>query len=61
MEKMVYSVREAAQVLGVSINKMYELVKCNGFPAVHLSERKTVIPKEGLALWLANGGFRVGG
>lgn len=57
MEKMVYTVKEVAQLLGVSLPKMYAFVNTPGFPVVKLSERKTLIPKASLEEWLMHGGF----
>lgn len=58
MEKMVYSVKEAAKVLGVSEITMYELVNRTGFPAIRVGKRmgRIVIPVEGLKRWLEKGG-----
>lgn len=57
MEKMVYTVKEAAQVLGVCLPKMYDLVHSEGFPVTNLGNRKTVIAVDALREWLKNGGL----
>ena len=50
-EKLVYSVAEAAQVLGISRAKMYELVRVDGFPVLHIGNRK-VVSRKGLERWV---------
>ena len=52
-EKMTLSVEEMAEALGISRPVAYELVKREGFPAVRVSERRIIIPVEGLRRWLA--------
>ncbi len=61
-KKLVLSVHELADVLGVSRPVAYELIKRNGFPAVRVSERRIIIPVEGLCKWLeaeAQSGVRI--
>ena len=50
--KLVLDVAELANVLGISKPVAYELIKRRGFPAVRVSERRIVIPVEGLRNWL---------
>ena len=51
MEKLVYSVREAAEVLDVSKSYLYELVKRKEIPSLQLGKRR-VIPKSYLEQWI---------
>lgn len=51
LEKRVYSVSEAAEVLGISRSKMYEYVKSNGFPVLNIG-RRILIPIKALDCWL---------
>lgn len=51
MEKLTMSVQEAAEALGVSVNKMYDLARSAGFPTIRLGCR-LVISKKGLERWL---------
>lgn len=51
MEKLVYSITEAAEVLGISKSHAYELVKQNKLPVVELGKRRVII-KESLEQWL---------
>ena len=44
MEKLVYSVQEAAEVLGISKSYMYELARRGEVPALKLGKR-LVVPK----------------
>lgn len=58
VEKLVYSVKEAAKVLGVSEISMYDMCNRSNFPAIRVGKNrgKIVIPVEGLKRWLENGG-----
>lgn len=47
MEKMTYSIDEAAQILGVSKSFMYKLAQNNEVPVIRLGKR-LVIPKSKL-------------
>ena len=51
-KKLVLNVEELADVLGVSKPTAYELTRRSGFPAVRVSERRIIIPVEGLCRWL---------
>lgn len=51
MEKLVYSIREAAEVLGVSKSYLYLLVKQKEIPSLQLGKRR-VIPKSYLEQWI---------
>ena len=51
-EKLTLSVDEMAQTLGISHPVAYELIKREGFPAIRISERRIIIPIEGLKQWL---------
>lgn len=50
-EKLVLSVPEAAQLLGISASKMYEIVRIQGFPAIRVGKRVLVNAKK-LEGWL---------
>ena len=50
--KLVLNVEELANVLGISKPRAYDLTKKNGFPTVRVSERRIIIPVEGLCRWL---------
>lgn len=51
IEKLAYSVQEAAAALGVNVNAVYNLSHRRDFPAVRIGNR-ILIPKENLARWL---------
>ena len=51
MEKLVYSVQEAAEVLGISKSYMYELARRGEVPALKLGKR-LVVPKEKFVRWI---------
>lgn len=51
MEKLTLSVREAAEICGVSPSKMYEVAKSSGFPTIMLGKRIR-ISAPGLRRWL---------
>ena len=50
-EKLVLSVPEAAQLLGISSSKMYEVVRIEGFPCIRVGKRVLVNAKR-LVAWL---------
>lgn len=52
MEKLVYSIQEVAELLGISRSYAYELAKEKKIPVLDLGRRK-VIPKESLEIWIA--------
>ena len=54
MEKLSISVDEMAKMLGISRPVAYELTRREGFPVVRVSERRIVIPLDGLKAWLAH-------
>ena len=45
--------REAAEVLRISISKVYELARTESFPAVRIGKR-VVIPRDKLIEWMNN-------
>ena len=51
MEKLTYSVQEAAELLGISKSYAYELVRNGTIPALELG-RKKIIPKETFHAWV---------
>ena len=51
MSKLTLSVPEAAKIVGVSSAKMYQLVRTEGFPTVHIGKRILVSAK-GLERWI---------
>ena len=50
-EKLTYSVQEAAEAVGISTSRMYQLVKSEGFPVVQIGRRLRV-SKKGLERWV---------
>jgi predicted DNA-binding transcriptional regulator AlpA len=51
----ILTVLEAAAILRVGKNRMYEICKIEGFPKIVLgSERGIRIPKAALARWIEN-------
>ena len=50
-EKLVLSVPEAAELLGISKSKMYQIVRIEGFPAIRVGKRVLVNAKR-LEAWL---------
>lgn len=53
MNKETYSVKEAAEILGISYNSMNNLTWVEGFPVIQIG-RKKVIPKDAFYEWLKN-------
>ncbi|MDF3005514.1 MAG: helix-turn-helix domain-containing protein [Candidatus Fimivivens sp.] len=59
MDKITFTVKEAAEIIGISPSKMYQLVRENQVPHISLGKR-TVIPKQGFFTWVnqaATGGI----
>lgn len=52
-EKLTLNVEELAAELGISRPVAYKLVQKKGFPAIHISERRIIIPVESLKNWLS--------
>lgn len=57
MEKLTYSVKELAEVMGVSVNRAYDMTNIEGFPVIKIGVRK-LIPKTALEQWLLTAGGR---
>jgi excisionase family DNA binding protein len=51
-EKLALSPREAAAVIGCGMNTIYSLIHADGFPALWLSPRKVVVPRDRLEMWI---------
>ena len=51
MEKLVYSIQEVADLLGISRSYAYELARNGTLPVLELG-KKRVIPKEKLNQWV---------
>ena len=49
--KLVYSVVEASEALGISKTAMYQIIRTEGFPVIVLGNRR-LIPIEGLKRWI---------
>ena len=47
-EALVYTVKEAAELLHIHYNTLYDLVKRGEVPSIRLGARRAVIPKKGL-------------
>lgn len=54
-EKLVYTVRELSELLGISMNNAYNMTYIEGFPVIHVG-RKKLIPKAALEEWLMKAG-----
>lgn len=51
MAKLTLSVPEAADVLGVSPSKMYQIVRIKGFPTIQIG-RRLLVSAKGLERWI---------
>lgn len=49
--KLTLSVAEAAKVLGVSVSKMYQIVRIQGFPTLVIGS-KLLVSAKGLERWV---------
>jgi hypothetical protein len=52
LDRAVYNVEEIASLLDINLPRAYELARQPGFPAVLLSARRIVVPKEAFHRWL---------
>lgn len=52
-ERLIYSVEEAAKLLGISKVKMYDICHTDGFPAIFVG-RSIKIPKAEFKEWISN-------
>ena len=52
MEKLTYTAKEAAGVLGVGLSTVRALCHDPDFPAIRVSPRRIVIPVDGLKAWM---------
>ncbi|MBT9171975.1 MAG: hypothetical protein DDT21_00351 [Syntrophomonadaceae bacterium] len=50
-DRLVYSVQEAAKLLGINAITVYNLARTENFPALRIG-RRIVIPKAALERWL---------
>ena len=50
--RLVYSIPKAAHALHCSKSLLYDLVKADKLPHVHLSEKRVVIPVAALEIYL---------
>lgn len=55
MEKLVYSIKETAWMLGIAESAVRALCHREDFPAIRVSPRRIVIPAQGLQEWLNKG------
>jgi excisionase family DNA binding protein len=51
LDRVAYTVAEVAQLLGLSRDRVYELVRCNRIPSKRLG-RRIVIPRKPFERWL---------
>lgn len=51
--RLVYSLAEAAKILGFSNSTMVKIVRMDGFPALRVGKR-WLIPAQSLNAWLVN-------
>ena len=56
---LMLSVPDLTDALGISRARAYELVKSEGFPALHIGNR-TLVPKEELIAWIKENTNRAG-
>ncbi len=59
-QKVVYTAKEVASVLGFSLCTVRQLCHRPDFPAIRVSPRRIVIPVDGLNRWMEeNAGKRI--
>ena len=50
-QKLTWSASEAAEIVGVSVSKMYEMMRIEGFPTIKLGKR-LLVSRKGLERWI---------
>ena len=50
-EKLTWNANEAAEILGVSVSKVYEMMRIEGFPTIKLGKR-LLVSRKGLERWV---------
>lgn len=58
MTKFSFTIKEAAEVVGVSVSTMRKIIQREDFPVVRVSPRRLVVPADALRDWL-NAGRRI--
>ncbi len=53
MERIMLTVKEVSEALGIGINQAYDLVKQDDFPSMKINQ-KFLIPKEDFYEWINN-------
>jgi excisionase family DNA binding protein len=56
MNQDILKADEAAELLRVSKQRIYELVRTNKIPVIRLGERQYRFSRQKLEIWLENGG-----
>lgn len=51
LEKMLFSIEEAAELLGIGRSTAYDLVKGGELPSVKIGRRR-LVPREALHTWI---------
>lgn len=51
IKRLTISVKEASEITGIGINKLYELVHIEGFPVITIGKKKLIITEQ-LPVWL---------
>jgi len=50
-EKLTWNAYEVADILGVSVSKVYEMMRIEGFPTIKLGKR-LLVSRKGLERWV---------
>lgn len=51
MERITFTVKEIAKLLGINVTAAYELAKRRDFPAIRVGKR-IIVPKDAFYRWL---------
>lgn len=51
---LVYTVKELAKILKVSLSTAYTLTRANNFPIIRIGGKRILIPDKELKIWLSN-------
>lgn len=59
MEKLVYTIRECAKLLGVSVSVCYEAARTGQLPVIRVGKRRMLVPKYALDRMLEEAGAQI--
>ena len=56
VERLVFTIEETAEILGISRGTAYLLANTGGIPAIRIGQRRLVVPRKALEDFLSSAG-----